>query len=240
VLFDYESKKYTVGQLNISSSGYLLKNHKEIIYQSNNKITNEYISTISLKDDEYNFKIDERYESPCDRSERTLDEKLWIVIKSTNFDDEKGYRLREGNIIKLGKLMFKVKELKSDGKKSTQMIKIINREKNMGELPSNNIQNSIIRGNIELEDIHKQVVNKKKASPSPCRICLMDDNELDNPLITPCNCIGSCRFIHLRCIREWLNSKISVKIFNFISVISLKNNFECEICKAELPGIIFK
>ena len=32
-----------------------------------------------------------------------------------------------------------------------------------------------------------------------CRICLSED-EPGNPIISPCKCIGSVRYIHLKCI----------------------------------------
>lgn len=40
-----------------------------------------------------------------------------------------------------------------------------------------------------------------------CRICLEDSEEDENPLISPCKCDGSMKFIHLKCLREWLDSK---------------------------------
>jgi len=44
-------------------------------------------------------------------------------------------------------------------------------------------------------------------SGKACRICLDDMEEEDNPFITPCKCAGSMKFIHLKCLREWLDSK---------------------------------
>ena len=40
-----------------------------------------------------------------------------------------------------------------------------------------------------------------------CRICLEDEEESGNPFITPCKCTGSMKFIHLKCLREWTDSK---------------------------------
>ena len=37
--------------------------------------------------------------------------------------------------------------------------------------------------------------NNKEEMPV-CRICLMEDNEIDNPLFCPCKCSGSMRYIH--------------------------------------------
>ena len=44
-----------------------------------------------------------------------------------------------------------------------------------------------------------------------CRICLDEEDTSifgkENPFITPCACHGSMKFIHVNCIREWLDSK---------------------------------
>ena len=41
-------------------------------------------------------------------------------------------------------------------------------------------------------------VNEKASEKEQpvCRICLCEDAETDNPLIAPCKCAGSTRFIH--------------------------------------------
>lgn len=48
-----------------------------------------------------------------------------------------------------------------------------------------------------------------------CRICLEEDEE---NLISPCECKGSCEFVHQECLMEW---------------ISQDERTECEICKSE-------
>lgn len=43
-----------------------------------------------------------------------------------------------------------------------------------------------------------------------CRICLGDDSDdqnNENPLVSPCKCMGSMTYIHINCLKEWLNSK---------------------------------
>ena len=42
-----------------------------------------------------------------------------------------------------------------------------------------------------------------------CRICLEDEEDVEsgNPFITPCKCTGSMKYIHLKCLREWTDSK---------------------------------
>uniref|UniRef100_A0A674B1E0 RING-type E3 ubiquitin transferase n=1 Tax=Salmo trutta TaxID=8032 RepID=A0A674B1E0_SALTR len=38
-----------------------------------------------------------------------------------------------------------------------------------------------------------------------CRICHCEGDD-DSPLITPCNCTGSLRFVHQACLQQWIKS----------------------------------
>jgi hypothetical protein len=44
-------------------------------------------------------------------------------------------------------------------------------------------------------DEMKRPISANKEKPV-CRICLMEDNEEDNPLFAPCKCAGSMGMIH--------------------------------------------
>ena len=83
-----------------------------------------------------------------------------------------------------------------------------------------------------------------------CRICLGGDDEekrlekegeqspkLKNPLLRPCECSGSASYIHLDCIREWLNSK-RVKRTSIISTNYVFKVAKCELCQTNYPDEI--
>lgn len=220
LLFDFESKDVTVSNVTISSPGYVLKNGNKIVFKRKiDKFTYTSVGEISLSKNDFFFKFEEE-------NKKTIDEKNWLVIKNMFTLEKYGYKLREGDIIKLGKVLFKIRELKSGLN--------INEEKKI-TLPNENQENQFethLNVNITPDEIKKE--KSKKTKLPACRICLMDDNEEENPLINPCNCIGSVRFIHLQCIKHWLKSKINSQTLNFITVHSFKN-FECEICKASVP-----
>ena len=77
-----------------------------------------------------------------------------------------------------------------------------------------------------------------------CRICYGEDSTIDNPLIYPCICKGSMKYIHYECLKNWLNSKIEEDISvddenNEIEVISYnRKDISCELCKEKLPDYI--
>ena len=70
-----------------------------------------------------------------------------------------------------------------------------------------------------------------------CRICLGDENTKDDPLITPCKCDGTMKFIHIGCLREWLNSKRSFKENTAVKTFCWKS-LDCELCKVKFPDRI--
>lgn len=70
-----------------------------------------------------------------------------------------------------------------------------------------------------------------------CRICLDEDDPTDiagiNPLITPCNCTGSMRYIHVQCVREWLDSKKQQQQLDGVYSYYWEE-LSCELCKSAL------
>jgi len=67
-----------------------------------------------------------------------------------------------------------------------------------------------------------------------CRICLGEESEKDDPLISPCKCAGTMSHIHLECLREWLNSKRTKKEGERVITYCWKA-LECELCKCRFP-----
>jgi hypothetical protein len=80
-------------------------------------------------------------------------------------------------------------------------------------------------------------VDSSQVVKGTCKICLCEENSPKDPLITPCNCKGSCAVVHVECLRSWTNSKIKKEVsdqalsYNF-------SKFECEICKTLLPKVV--
>ena len=70
-----------------------------------------------------------------------------------------------------------------------------------------------------------------------CRICLSDTQSPENPLISPCHCDGTMKYIHLLCLREWLKSQVHMQN----SGASVTYNWKpqtCELCKQEFPEAV--
>jgi len=94
----------------------------------------------------------------------------------------------------------------------------------------------------ELSSIPENKTSDKKTEISPipaCKICLGDEiNDLNNPLITPCQCAGSMKFIHLNCLRQWIRQRITVSSSNSVTAITWKI-LSCELCKNPYPFAVY-
>ena len=86
----------------------------------------------------------------------------------------------------------------------------------------------------------KKIEIKSTKKIKICRICyLEEESPEENPLVQPCKCSGSLKYIHLKCLKHWIMTRSCQKIEegDFCNVFLFKE-VECEICKAKLPDLI--
>ncbi len=90
----------------------------------------------------------------------------------------------------------------------------------------------------------KITLNKNKKI---CRICFGEEdknNNMEDPLISPCLCKGSMKYIHYKCLKNWLESKIkssplsSIELKDKIGMCYCANELICELCKTKFPDYI--
>ena len=85
--------------------------------------------------------------------------------------------------------------------------------------------------------------NNKNKRVKICRICYLEEyDKHNNPLIKPCKCSGSMKYIHYECLLHWIKTKISVESSSYssnelLSVYTL-SPLECELCKTKLPNYL--
>ena len=82
---------------------------------------------------------------------------------------------------------------------------------------------------------------KSDAKYKICRICYMEEDKDDpkNPLLQPCKCSGTMKYIHYTCLKNWINNKYYVQIEkNDDCEVYMINPAECELCKTKLPDFI--
>ncbi|KAK9396749.1 putative E3 ubiquitin-protein ligase MARCH10 [Crotalus adamanteus] len=102
-------------------------------------------------------------------------------------------------------------------------------------------QNVTAQRNVTTKDINKAETDPEKLKKlqesllaedpeeegDQCRICQIAGGSVTNPLLEPCGCGGSLRFVHQECLKSWLKAKIK-------SGAELGAVKTCELCKQNL------
>ena len=84
-------------------------------------------------------------------------------------------------------------------------------------------------------DQEKGIEKKSEIESVVCRICLTEEEPgIMDPLISPCKCAGSMRFIHHSCLKTWFAQKRVMKTSSIVTTFFWKN-LECELCKSPYP-----
>lgn len=137
--------------------------------------------------------------------------KLWMVVRDLAAC---GHRLAEGDVMKLGRFKFRVRQLVSSACGGAQ--------------PELRLDDS---GVVCSADNSGQDFSMKT-----CRICLLDGPGDDDPLITPCQCKGSIEYVHLGCLRHWIRGRLNLSDAPGGSYFY--RPLPCELCKAIYPTYI--
>ncbi|OMJ83773.1 hypothetical protein SteCoe_15252 [Stentor coeruleus] len=198
------------------------------------------ISTKTWSRDSYNL-FD--YESIVLSEQQHLAEQDCSILRIGNEVDflehnqEICYQQSESRIIAKIELSPRGFSIKSG--KEEDLWRVVNSASSGHELHKNEI---IKLGRVKLQVTHLKTKGAEKisidsiicAEGGVCRICFNEDNTNENPLIAPCHCTGTMKFIHLACLQTWINSKIS-KTTSGESVSYNWKNMDCEICQQQFP-----
>lgn len=209
-LFDYESKSIKKKDLKATSSGTLIRRGDAVSF-----VTDGIPEVEDEESEEQTVMFDLKHE---DRGKGTVppylsanlendtNDRLWLVIRSLK---EKGYQIQRNDIIKLGRMKFRIKEFRT----SKEYF-------NAGE----DLESEFC----EVKQVEQ--LESKESEDKMCRVCWMDGMEEDNPLVSPCSCTGSVKYIHFNCLQKWLLSKMTCKEGQNHQTLSWKQ-FECDLCK---------
>lgn len=94
--------------------------------------------------------------------------------------------------------------------------------------------NSVIRNPKQCDYIDPKVDSTSKAT---CKICLESAEESSDVLISACECSGTCKYAHIKCLKSWIDTHISkantrqdAKFF----ILTYKS-IACEVCHEIYP-----
>jgi hypothetical protein len=145
----------------------------------------------------------------------------FLIVRSLKNEDgtQKGYTLELGDIIRLGRIEYRVIEYQDH---TFQISSLFN-----GSSSATNIPFSLA-----IKDCNGDSTVKKQ-----CRICFMDEQESSEALVNPCNCKGTSEYVHIKCLQDWISSKVKKKVNPGATCFYWKK-LNCEVCKVSLPDLV--
>ena len=147
-----------------------------------------------------------------------------------------GYKLSIGDFIKLGRVRFRVKRFKGKSLENVNGREYKEEIKTQGDPLEEYVATHKRKESLDLENVNTAERNLSQSNLNlACRICLEKNETEDNPLLTPCKCAGTMKFIHLECLQKWLRGKTIIKQ-NAISTTIIYKSLSCELCKTTFPG----
>ena len=261
-LIDYHSLHLDEKSIKVRNLGDLYYNNYSIFFGKNCFETENkslYLFSIDLKNNTYLIKTKTL---SSDFLLLTNSNSPFLVLNKKKKDL---YNLCENDIFKIGKLYIKVRKIKlinseirfkiknKLGKNKSVIfgsprnsLKIFNNSTNKINkicLNSSNQEKIFLKKNkssknkckLKLKDYS---INEKK-NDIICRICYCSNSTVNNPLINVCKCKGSMEYIHYKCLKEWIDSKILKEGYNSEYRITYNENiFKCELCKEKYPEYI--
>jgi len=229
-LFDYESRHVSKKTMKSIIGGKILRigNDTEIV-ESDRELpdpSGKVLAVLNQYDGFYTVSASDH-------------EKLWLVVRSLrHYSGNTGYQLSQGDVLKLGRMKFKVKYLKTGTNETAEKSGDLNQSQESDTRSTEGSEKSGSDMEVDTKKPTKALSAEELAQLSKngiCRICYSEQLEKDNPLISPCKCDGSLKFIHLKCLQTWLVSKANVKQ-NDLCLSYYWKSLECELCKTQLPS----
>jgi hypothetical protein len=203
---------------------------------------------LKKKKNDYFFRIkkENKQFSILPNTQEEVDQKInkhiYVVVRSlrnTSMQSQKGYILRTKDLIRFGQEEYKVLET---GKfKKTKNTK--DYFKNFKVISCEELKiTDKLRTKDLTHQIKDQTANEKDPNETPktCRYCLMEsfsDIKEEDYLVSPCACKGEFEFVHMICLKKWIQEKIISKKTEDI-IIYEWHNTRCEFCHHRWPSHI--
>ncbi len=82
-------------------------------------------------------------------------------------------------------------------------------------------------------------VDDASDSEQQCRICFDEEETASNPLLAPCECRGSVRFIHSECLMHWMEGQLLLRRLPEGGGCYILRELTCELCKMPYTGNVY-
>ena len=230
-LFDYENSYYDMKKFQISSSSILYRQTSEIHSKPKNSgmeietdETSEILMSISKNElGADKFAIDVIKDAdPNSKNNKPS----YLIVRSLKCKDgrsQRGYSLQPGDVMKLGRVEYKIVELKN----SLGCRKVEN-QMDIYDQQSRQVFDA---------DANKTCQEKRmRGEEIQCKDCLSEtvaetSDQVSNLMLYICNCNEG---VHFHCLKSWMQYKIISKATQNVTSYQWKK-LDCEICLIQWP-----
>ena len=230
-----------------------INDEKEILFKIKSNIINKKTITFEV----YNN------QAIIDENNIISKNSSWFLIKQSKIGMKMNkYKLNSGDIIKIGRITLRIRDIHFSSNNNNNKNDALNNSEN-GELntkelntlrteafANNNSRNYQIKKvnyfsksknkGIKRISLTKNLISKIEKKNKVCRICYVEEDDPDNnPLVQPCVCSGSMKYIHLSCLKHWISTRSCEKIdTTTYCIVYIIKPVECELCKTKFPDLI--
>lgn len=210
-LFDYEAQHINNKKFLVSKSSKIFRQNTECMIVGDEEelpAQGDYLLSVKTTSEGkfVVFPADRSLEVCTDR--QLVPKKVWLIVRDL---PGKSYALQQNDMVKLGRFKLRVKQLVKNGDQ-------------IPELRLDEMETNIIEPTLD-ESLTMQ-----------CRICLTEGEQENDPLLCPCQCRGSIKFVHLECLRHWINGRLNLANENGSGDTFFFRQLQCELCKSPLPS----
>ena len=260
-MIDYDNEKLIKNTLNIKTTSYIYRKNNEVINSAEkiNNVEHELLFKIRMSYGKKKYLEIIRNKYELDENDNLINSNpCFFLLKPSKIDPKMNrYKLSPGEIVKIGRITMRIRDIKFNktNKKKIEEKKGANdnnkeKEKETDNKKMTRLETTEGKLNMDTKDDFSKKTMKKKTQKDifsklekmkrVCRICYIEEDLNDeNPLVQPCICSGSLKFIHLKCLRKWVSTRSCVKIDTSSDCsIFLIKPVECELCKTKFPDFI--
>lgn len=167
---------------------------------------------------------------------------LWVLVRQSKYP----IPLSSGDMLKMGRYKIRVREAVIDAQPPPK-------SKRFSIASTDSYDDATCCEDLSLVDDSpagelRASADRRSSHPlvdvqetEVCRICY-DSGEDGNPLISPCKCSGSMQYVHLQCLRKWMDGRLSVNTNQqeqgATTVSYFWRNLDCELCKLSYPTTV--
>ena len=247
-LMDYKEKGEIKEKFKINSSGNLFILSKKIQFLENGEKNMDKILAIEKNEKNNKYYINcKHYQKNFDLSSEKRG--AFMAYRTRFFKNDKDnknkfYKLDKGDIIRLGKLYIRILDIKLEKEMTTIFQSYNNSFLNLRQ--RNSISGLSVNDKLKIlprinSATELPIIYLKKQKQKTCRICYESSSNIKNPLINPCNCKGSMKYIHYNCLLSWMENKIKIPNDKYNKneyIFYDKSLLKCELCKNNFPYYI--